>query len=183
MKDRINELKERFAKELSQVSDQGSLEELRLAFLSKKGQVSQLMQELAKIPNEQKKEAGQLINSFKQEISARFDAKMEEIRKIEEECLINKTESYDESLPERRKRGSYHPITLVQRELEDIFESMGFDVIALRHSTFRLSILQGICRTHIICQHRISSLRATHRPHRILSCINTVNSLRRKDAR
>ena len=128
MKDRINELKERFAKELSQVSDQGSLEELRLAFLSKKGQVSQLMQELAKIPNEQKKEAGQLINSFKQEISAHFDAKMEEIRKIEEECLINKTESYDESLPERRKRGSYHPITLVQRELEDIFESMGFDV-------------------------------------------------------
>ena len=128
MKDRINELKERFAKELSKVSDQKSLEELRLAFLSKKGQVSVLMQELSKIPNEQKKEAGQLINTFKQEISQRFDAKMEEIRKIEEECLINAAESYDESLPEKRERGSYHPITLVQRELEDIFESMGFDV-------------------------------------------------------
>ena len=83
MKDRINELKERFSKELAQVSDQKSLEDLRLAFLSKKGQVSLLMQELAKIPNEQKKEAGQLINTFKQEISAHFDAKMEEIRKIE----------------------------------------------------------------------------------------------------
>ena len=128
MKDRINELKERFSKELAQVSDQKSLEDLRLAFLSKKAQLSHLMKELEKIPNEQKKEAGQLINTFKQEISAHFDAKMEEIRKIEEECLINQTESYDESLPERRKRGSYHPITLVQRELEDIFESMGFDV-------------------------------------------------------
>ncbi len=128
MKDRINELKERFSKELSAVSDQKSLEELRLSFLSKKGTVSQLMQELAKIPNEQKKEAGQLINSFKQEISARFDAKLEEMKKLEEELLINSAESYDESLPRNVKRGSYHPITLVQRELEDVFRSMGFDV-------------------------------------------------------
>ena len=128
MKDRIEELKKRFARELSDVSDQKTLEELRLAFLSKKGQVSLLMQELAKIPNEQKKEAGALINSFKQEISHRFDEKLSEIRKMEEQCLIDATPSYDESLPENVRRGSYHPISLVQRELEGIFESMGFDV-------------------------------------------------------
>ncbi len=128
MKEHINELRERFTKELLAVSDLNSLEELRLAFLSKKGQVSSLMQELAKIPNEQKKEAGLLINSFKQEISSRFDEKMKEIKKLEEDRLINSTESYDETLVEDIKRGSFHPITLVQRELEDIFESMGFDV-------------------------------------------------------
>ena len=128
MKDRIEELKKRFTRELSDVSDQKTLEELRLAFLSKKGQVSLLMQELAKIPNEQKKEAGALINSFKQEISHRFDEKLSEIRKMEEQCLIDATPSYDESLPESIRRGSYHPISLVQRELEGIFESMGFDV-------------------------------------------------------
>lgn len=128
MKDRIKELNEKFASELSNVSDQRSLEELRLSFLSKKGHVSQLMAELAKIPNDQKKEAGQLINSFKKDIAERFDAKLEEIKKAEEERLINSVESYDESLPEKRRKGSYHPITLVQRELERIFESMGFDV-------------------------------------------------------
>ena len=128
MKDRINELKERFQKELSEVTDQKSLEELRLAFLSKKGQISALMQELAKIPNEQKKEAGALINSFKQEVTTYFDQKLSEIKKAEEEILINKAESYDETLPADAKKGSYHPITLVERELEDIFESMGFDV-------------------------------------------------------
>ena len=128
MKDHINELKERFATQLSEVTDQKSLEELRLSFLSKKGQISKLMQELSKIPNEQKKEAGALINSFKQEISTRFDTKMEEIRRLEEERLINCAESYDESLPRNVEHGSYHPISLVQRELEDIFESMGFDV-------------------------------------------------------
>ena len=144
MKERINELKERFAKELSAVNDQRSLEELRLSFLSKKGQISSLMQELAKIPNEQKKEAG----------------KLEEIRKKEEEFLINSVESYDESLPRNVRKGSYHPITLVQRELEDIFESMGFDVedyseiVDDYHCFEALNIPpftpQGICRIHII---------------------------------
>ena len=128
MKDRINELKEKFVSELSAVTDQKSLEDLRLAFLSKKGQVSLLMAELSKIPNEQKKEAGALINSFKQEVMSCFETKMAEIKRLEEEALISSTPSYDESLPESIRRGSYHPITLVQRELEDIFESMGFDV-------------------------------------------------------
>ena len=128
MKDRINELRERFSQQLKEVSDQKSLEELRISFLSKKGHVSALMSELAKMSNDQKKEAGMLINSFKQEISGLFDDKMAKIRKAEEEWLINSVESYDESLPEDRKMGSYHPITLVQRELEDIFGSMGFDV-------------------------------------------------------
>ena len=128
MKERISALKEKFSRDLQGVSDLKALEELRLDFLSKKGQVSSLMQELSKIPNEQKKEAGQMINSFKQEVSARFDEKKEELKKLEEELLIANTESYDESLPEDIQKGSYHPITLIQRELEDIFESMGFDV-------------------------------------------------------
>ena len=55
MKDRINELKERFTRQLETVSDQKSLEELRLAFLSKKGYVSGMMSELAKMSSEQKR--------------------------------------------------------------------------------------------------------------------------------
>ena len=75
MKDRINELKEKFTKQLETVSDQKSLEELRIAFLSKKGYVSAMMSELAKMSSEQKKEAGSMINSFKQDVSAHFDEK------------------------------------------------------------------------------------------------------------
>jgi len=128
MKDKINVLKEQFLKDFEKVSDLKSLEDLRLSFLSKKGQVSSLMQELSKIPNDQKKEAGQLINSFKQDISAKFDEKMAMLKELEEKALIESCESYDESLPTFNDEGSYHPITLVQRELEEIFESMGFDV-------------------------------------------------------
>lgn len=128
MKDKISALKEQFLCDFDKVSDLKTLEDLRLSFLSKKGKVSALMQELAKIPNEQKKEAGQLINSFKQEITNLFDKKMEELKELEEKRLIDSCESYDESMPAFESVGSYHPITLIQRELEEIFESMGFDV-------------------------------------------------------
>lgn len=128
MKDKIQNLKQQFSDELNAIKDLEKLEELRLSFLSKKGHISELMKELSKIPNEQKKDAGQLINSFKQEITATFEAKKEELDKLQEKLMIEAQESYDESLPQDNPCGSYHPITLVQRELEDIFTSMGFDV-------------------------------------------------------
>jgi phenylalanyl-tRNA synthetase alpha chain len=69
-----------------------------------------------------------MINSFKQQITDQFDKKKEELVRLQQEVLIQSAESYDESLPTADPCGSYHPITLVQRELEDIFESMGFDI-------------------------------------------------------
>lgn len=128
MNELIEKLKKQFDQKLSEVSDETSLESLRLDFLSKKGQISGLMKELAKVPNEKKKEYGQMINSFKQDLTEQFEKRKEELLKKQEEMMIQLTESYDESLPTKNPCGSYHPITLVQRELEDIFESMGFDV-------------------------------------------------------
>ncbi len=128
MKDKINALREQFTSMLSEVKDQAKLEELRLSFMSKKGAIQDLMKDLGAIPNEQKKEAGQMINAFKQEVNAKFDEKKKQLDELAEKMLIDATESYDESLPTTSLTGSYHPITLIQRELEDIFESMGFDV-------------------------------------------------------
>ncbi|MCR4741051.1 MAG: phenylalanine--tRNA ligase subunit alpha [Lachnospiraceae bacterium] len=128
MKEMISKLKEQFDSKLKEVNDLGSLEQLRLDYMSKKGRISELMKELAKLPNDQKKEAGRLINSFKEEVTKHFENRRDQIIKLEEQVLINATESYDDSMPTNNPCGSYHPITLVQRELEDIFESMGFDV-------------------------------------------------------
>ena len=128
MKTRIQELKQKFNIELADVRDTKTLEELRLSFFSKKGHISGLMKELGKVPVEQKKEFGQVINGFKQELSDRFEEARRELVKREEELAVNSAESYDESMPTENPGGSYHPITLIQRELEDIFRSMGFDV-------------------------------------------------------
>ena len=128
MKEQIDKLGAQFNEAMKGVVDTESLENLRLQFMSKKGHVSELMKELSKVPNEQKKEMGQMINTFKQSITESFEQKREELIKLQEQALIQGAESYDESLPSTYRGGSYHPITLVQRELEDIFESMGFDI-------------------------------------------------------
>ena len=128
MQERIQKLKEQFMNDMKQVKDTKQLEDLRLAFISKKGHITELMKELGKVPAEQKKELGQAINTFKQEVLGKLEEKKEEMVRLEEEREVNSTESYDESMPTSNPSGSYHPITLIQRELEDIFESMGFDV-------------------------------------------------------
>lgn len=128
MFEKPDELKELFnskSKEIKAVSD---VEQLRIEFLGKKGFVSGLMQELRNVPNEHKKEAGQKINEIKQYIENSISEKMEEIKKLEEKLLIDSAEAYDESMPVSKDMGSYHPITLVKREVEEIFKGMGFTV-------------------------------------------------------
>lgn len=128
MEERVQKLKEQFKNDIIQVVDTKQLEDLRLAFVSKKGHVTELMKELGKVPVEQKKEFGLAINTFKQEVLSKLDEKKEELVRLEEEREVNSTEAYDESMQMLNPSGSYHPITLIQRELEDIFESMGFNV-------------------------------------------------------
>ena len=125
---KTQEIKAVFTEKLAVIQSSTDIEPLRIEFMGKKGQVAALMTELKNVPNEQKKEVGQLINELKQYIEASIQEKLAELKKAEEEALINATESYDESLPMTTEEGSYHPITLVQRELEDIFTSMGFHI-------------------------------------------------------
>ena len=73
-------------------------------------------------------EFGQTINTLKREVDERITAHVERIRQEEEDRLVNSAEQYDVTLPMDTDCGSYHPITLVQRELEEIFASMGFTI-------------------------------------------------------
>ena len=122
------ELKKLFEEKIAAVSATAEVEQLRIEFLGKKGSVAALMQELRNVPNDQKKEAGQAINEAKQFIETAIAEKLVELKKIEEQKLIDATESYDESMPTYNDLGSYHPITLVRREVENIFLSMGFTI-------------------------------------------------------
>jgi len=128
MLENANKLKEVFAGRLSSIASTAELDTLRIEYLGKKGHVAGLMGDLKSLPNEQKKEAGQTINLFKQFIEEQLKAKNEELIAIEEQKKIDATESYDESLHTDLGLGSYHPITLIQREVEEIFSSMGFIV-------------------------------------------------------
>lgn len=128
MFEKPEELKEQFAEKAAKAKAASDVEQLRIEFLGKKGYVSSLMQELRNIPNESKKEAGQKINEAKQYIEKAITDKISELKAMDEQRQIESAESYDESMPVGVDYGSYHPITLVQREVEDIFLSMGFNI-------------------------------------------------------
>ena len=121
-------LKELFSEKINEIKQTSDLEGLRVEFLGKKGHVAELMTTLRTLPNDQKKEAGQKINTMKQYIEKSIQDKLAELKALEEQILIDSAEVYDETFPVDTNEGSYSPITLVQREVEDIFLNMGFAI-------------------------------------------------------
>lgn len=128
MQEKVKALKEQFAAHLAAAADERTVEELRVAYLGKKGSVTELLKGLRELTNEEKKEAGQQINLLKQHVAEAIDGRKEALRAEAITRLIDKSPRYDLSAPGKERPGSLHPITIVQRELEDIFASMGFTI-------------------------------------------------------
>ena len=128
MLEHANQLKEVFTARLTTVASTQEIDALRVDYLGKKGQLSSLLADLKTLSPEERKEAGRILNEMKQEMEGALRQKTEELSRLEEQRKIDAVESYDESLPLPLDLGSYHPITLIQREVEDIFSSMGFIV-------------------------------------------------------
>lgn len=128
MKEKIEALRARFEQELSEATGSDAIERLRVAYLGKKGSVTELLKGLKDVSADQKKEAGQHINLLKKQVEETLAAQVEKLKAIEVERQIAAAEQYDVTLPVSRDEGSYHPITVVQRQLEEIFTSMGFVV-------------------------------------------------------
>ncbi len=126
MKDRILELKSGFDLAISSAASADALEAIRIEYLGKKGCIAELMKGLRDV--EDKKAAGQLINTFKCEVEAAIEAKETELREAAISAQIRSAKKYNPSLVFERDLGSYHPITLATREVEAIFESMGFAI-------------------------------------------------------
>ena len=128
MENKIKELKEQFELRMAEALSSEELEALRVAFLGKKGQVTELLKGLRDVPAEKKKEVGQLINDLKTALEREIETAEENLRNKALADAINNAKRYNPTLPSSEPKGSYHPITLVQRDLEKIFVSMGFTV-------------------------------------------------------
>ncbi len=128
MADKTLEVREAFAKALAEVSALTDLDKLRVEYLGKKGLVTDLMKDMKSLSIEEKKTFGQAVNVLKDEITDAIANKQEELKQREIELENSRMPEFDISMPANLERGSYHPITLVQRQCEDIFKSMGFTV-------------------------------------------------------
>ncbi len=128
MKEKIEQLKMRIAEELQSAGDSETVEKIRVAYLGKKGSVTELLKGLKELSGEEKKEAGQQINALKKYAEEHISARIAQIKAEELQRQVDSAEEYDVTLPSRNVQGSYHPITLVQRQVEEIFASMGFTI-------------------------------------------------------
>lgn len=119
MKERIAQLLQEVQQAAPQTREQ--LEEFRLKFLSKKGLIPSLFADFRHVAAEQRKEMGMLLNTLKQAAEEKlnqFQARFEEEQKSRVQ--------FDTSLPVLPETGGRHPISIVRRQINSIFERVGF---------------------------------------------------------
>lgn len=128
MNEKLNALKAQLDADLAAVNTAEDLENIRVAYLGKKGSITDLLKGMKDLSVEEKKDFGQKVNVLKSEATEKIAGKMAELKEMEIKREIEAMPQFDLSIPAELSRGSYHPITLVQRECERIFKTMGFNV-------------------------------------------------------
>lgn len=123
----IQSLQSRVLDNLSNLKDEESLIQYRNDILGKSGELTSILKWLKDLSPEDRGTVGKAANETRDIITEWFEAERKRIKKD----LITKrleTEQEDVTLPYAREKWSLHPITLVQREVEDTFIRMGFDI-------------------------------------------------------
>lgn len=126
MLENLEQIKLKFSEKLREVNSKEELEKTRVAFLGKKGLVTEELKNLRNLSNEVKKTAGMQVNTLKNEIEQAIVEYQKTLEEREYQREIESAEVYDYSIPSEQPTGTLHPITIVQRQIEDIFKSMGF---------------------------------------------------------
>lgn len=128
MDDRILSLQGELEEKLSSVSDLSELDKLRVSYLGKKGSITALLKGMKDLSVEERKTFGADVNKLKAYAAEKIDEKTQELKEAQVRKEIESMPRFDITAPADLTGGSYHPITLVQRQCEAIFKSMGFTV-------------------------------------------------------
>jgi phenylalanyl-tRNA synthetase alpha chain len=125
----IQELESRALARIAAATTAEELEAARVEALGRKGALTQASKEMSKLPPEERKRVGMLLNAAKQTIESALEDRR---RASDANALESRLQSewLDLTLPATGPpRGHLHPITQIQRELEDLFRSLGFAVL------------------------------------------------------
>lgn len=128
MEERLKELKAEALDKVDQAVNLKELNEIRVAYLGKKGPITEVLRGMGKLSAEERPKMGALANEVREIISKRIEAKQSE---LEEAAVLEKiaAETIDVTLPGRPvKAGNHHPLTKVIEEIEDLFIGMGYEI-------------------------------------------------------
>ena len=128
--EKISALKNEIINALSNAKTTKEVLEIRSTYFGKKGSVQELSNLMGSLPKEGRKEFGLLLNNFKNEVNVLIEEKLGvfEISELESKLENDKI---DITLPGTKIQiGSTHPLTKIVEIVEDLFISMGYDVVA-----------------------------------------------------
>jgi phenylalanyl-tRNA synthetase alpha chain len=128
MREQLEQMKEEALRCIVQATGESALQDIRVRFLGRKGELTGLMKGLSALSAEERPAVGQLVNTIKDEIESRLESALAAARDQEIQQRLQ-SERIDVTLPGRRLScGTKHPITLIIEEVCDIFAGLGFSV-------------------------------------------------------
>ena len=129
MKEKLEEISKKTKERIDNVKDMQSLNDLRVKVLGKKGELTEILRGMKDLTAEERPVIGNLVNKVKSDIEASIE-KAEKILKQKELERKLEEEKIDITLPSSKiKRGSKHPINRTIEQIQDLFVSMGYDVV------------------------------------------------------
>ena len=128
MQNRIDEILDYCKNKLDGISQASECQSLRVEILGKSGKITELFRFMKEVPPAEKGAVGAMLNHAKQTAEQLISAKEVFLAQVELEKKINSAEKIDITLPCEDVVGSLHPRTIIQKQIEDVFISMGFVV-------------------------------------------------------
>ena len=130
MKEKLEEISQKSKERISKITNSQELNELKVKVLGKKGELTEILRGMGQIAAEQRPIIGSMINNVRNEIEELISEKEAEFKKKELQEKLE-AEKIDVTLPSTKaKRGSKHPLNRIIEEVEDLFVSMGYDVVS-----------------------------------------------------
>ncbi|MBO5059552.1 MAG: phenylalanine--tRNA ligase subunit alpha [Clostridia bacterium] len=128
MKQQLEEIKKSVEAQLASVQSIESLEEIRIKYLGKKGELTSILKGMGSLSAEERPVIGALANEIREFLSGEIDKKKAEMAKVIQEAKL-KAEVIDISMPGKKSEiGNLHPLTKVLNEFKDAVIGMGFQI-------------------------------------------------------
>ncbi|MBR3255281.1 MAG: phenylalanine--tRNA ligase subunit alpha [Clostridia bacterium] len=129
MKEQIEQIRNASIEEVNKAKDIKELNDLKVKYLGKKGELTLVLRGMGGLSPEERPVIGGLVNKVRDELNELFESKEKELQ-TKELALKLEAEKIDVTLPSNKiKTGSKHPLNRVIEEIEDLFVSMGYDVV------------------------------------------------------
>ena len=129
MKERLQEIKEKALEQINSTDSLEKLNEVRVAFLGKKGELTEVLKGMKDVAPEDRPAVGQIVNDTRKNIEEVLEAAKKNLAAKLREAQL-KSEVIDVTLPAKKNNvGHSHPDTLALEEVENIFVGMGYEVV------------------------------------------------------